>query len=617
MPMIDQDALKTASACRHYAMCKVDYLGTGLCPAVESNFYVSYYPQGRMDIYRALAEKTIPVTEGLLDVADTCTLCGICEKQCYFATELRPLKVMKALKDLVEDHRRRNGEIVRGQPDNLLTELRSIVGTAFATNDLAHLAAYAGDPCPIASLAVPRYVALPRTRDEISQIVKLCRTHGLSYVVRGNGASTMGFALGPGLVVDTNRMRDLVIDRDRWCAVVEPGVSAFELQREANRHGLRVNTAEPAASVCGNLMCSGIFSLMGASYGTCASNCVNAEFVGADGGVFELNQADAPNLFSFKKDIVPMPAVCTRAWVKLHPMTDDEEGVLVPFSGFGEALGLAEELNKRRIGFGIGVLGIEYTSAFMAPTKDLARRLKEVFPEKLEINYLVLVLGDRYAIEAVRKMTANRVIDQGLFRTLMLGSPRLADDRLASLLDNFQSDEPNYDILCRPEARSVIEAALDPSPKTLAGAVPEDMREFFAKTYARPEMTDLVWLNLFRILSSRMGRDRAFVACIVYAPLDKKDLINAMLARFKEVADKHGVKNGYGFVMPLDLGKRALLEYDYYFDPAVPSEVDNIRQALFEIAGYIIETSARVPGVAWIRHLVYQGFCRMEHFLYI
>jgi hypothetical protein len=298
-------------------------------------------------------------------------------------------------------------------------------------------------------------------------------------------------------------------------------------------------------------------------------------------------------------------------------MTDDEEGVLVPFSSFEEALGLAEELNKRQIGFGIGILGTQYTSAFIAPTKALARQLKEVFPEKLEINYLVLVLGDRYAIESVRKMTGNRVIDQGLFRTLLLGSPRLAEDRLSSLFEDFQSDKPNYDILCRPEARPVIEAALDPSPKTLAEAVPEDMKEFYAGLYERPEMSNLVWLNMFRILSSRMGRDRAFVACIVYAPLDKKDLINSMLTTFKEVADKNGVKNSYGFVMPLDLGKRALLEYDYYFDPSVSVEVDNIRKALSEVAGYIMETSARVPGVAWIRHLVFQGFCRMEQFLYI
>jgi hypothetical protein len=184
------------------------------------------------------------------------------------------------------------------------------------------------------------------------------------------------------------------------------------------------------------------------------------------------------------------------------------------------------------------------------------------------------------------------------------------------LFDDRQSDTPAYEILCRPEMRPLVDAALAPSSETLAQAVAEDLREFFVSLYKRPEMTDLVWLNMFRVLSSRMGRDKAFVACIVYVPLDKKDVMAAMQDEFRRIADRHNLKNGFGFVMPLDLGKRALLEYDYYFDPSSRPEVESMRQALFEAAGFIQEWSARVPGVAWIRHLVNQGFCREESLWY-
>ena len=51
-----QDALITAKKCRHYAMCKIDYLGIGVCASGQAKHYVSYYPQGRMDLYAALAE---------------------------------------------------------------------------------------------------------------------------------------------------------------------------------------------------------------------------------------------------------------------------------------------------------------------------------------------------------------------------------------------------------------------------------------------------------------------------------------------------------------------------------------------------------------------------------
>ncbi|MFL7811158.1 MAG: hypothetical protein AB8I80_21140 [Anaerolineae bacterium] len=87
----------TAAQCRHYAMCKIDYLGTGLCPSGPEKGYVAYYPQGRMDIYAAVAQGKLPITEALVDVADTCTLCGICDVQCHFVTGLRPVRVMEAL----------------------------------------------------------------------------------------------------------------------------------------------------------------------------------------------------------------------------------------------------------------------------------------------------------------------------------------------------------------------------------------------------------------------------------------------------------------------------------------------------------------------------------------
>ena len=107
-------------------MCKIDFLGTGLCPAGVEHHYVSYYPQGRMDLYHALANDLIPVTERLVDIADTCTLCGICDKQCHFVTELRPMKVMKALKEYVDTYVKGNNEVVKVEGDEVLMELKSL-----------------------------------------------------------------------------------------------------------------------------------------------------------------------------------------------------------------------------------------------------------------------------------------------------------------------------------------------------------------------------------------------------------------------------------------------------------------------------------------------------------
>ena len=64
---------------------------------------VAYYPQGRMDLCHALAEGRISLTPALVDVARDCDLCGACDLQCHFVTGLRPLAVMKALKEHVEE----------------------------------------------------------------------------------------------------------------------------------------------------------------------------------------------------------------------------------------------------------------------------------------------------------------------------------------------------------------------------------------------------------------------------------------------------------------------------------------------------------------------------------
>src|SRR5512134_3550476 len=109
-------------------MCKIDFLGTGLCPSGPTKHYVSYYPQGRMDICSALARDLVPLTPALIDIADTCTLCGICDKQCHFVTGMRPTIAMSALKDHVAALLKEGRKIEDIGEDAVLTKLRGIVG---------------------------------------------------------------------------------------------------------------------------------------------------------------------------------------------------------------------------------------------------------------------------------------------------------------------------------------------------------------------------------------------------------------------------------------------------------------------------------------------------------
>lgn len=607
------EPLKTAKSCRHYAMCKIDFLGNGVCASGPAKKYVSYYPQGRMDLYAALAEQRIRVTEKAVEIADTCDLCGRCDYQCSFVTGMRPSRVMEALKLHVAAHVEAGGAIEKAVEDPILKRMREIVGDEWATNDRAIAATYADDPCALAEPKMPDYVVMPAAREEIAALLRLCNDKGVTWVVRANGTNVLGFHLCEGVVIDLNRMKEMVFDEKNWSVRIGPGVAAFDLQREAVRRGFRVNVAEPAALVCGSTMCSGILSLFSAAYGTSADNYIDAEFVAANGSYFSLNERDAPNLFAFERTGRKTPGICTGLTVKLHPMTDDEAGVLVPFQTLEAALAFAKECAVRRIGLAIGVLGTEYVSSFIAPTQRLAADAREVLEGRLGIASMVLVLGDRFALQSITAM-GHPVIDQRLFTAISLGLPSLGSAPWLDLISGFSVDEP-FSYLKTPGFTDLVETALGSSPSRLVQALDPELRPFFEKVYGRPEMTNLVWLNMFRITSTRIGREKHFFPLLMYLPLEYP-LISELCAGFKQIAEYHGLKNELGFITPVDGGKRCIFEYDYYLDQNDRGEIEGMRRATVEAGALIEDVTARTGTIRWLRYLLYQGFCRQENLLY-
>ncbi|WP_406134948.1 FAD-binding and (Fe-S)-binding domain-containing protein [Streptomyces sp. NBC_01089] len=87
----------------------------------------------------------------------------------------------------------------------------------------------------------PRAVVFPHDADEIAAVLAVCREQRVPLTMRGAGTSIAGNAVGPGVVIDTSRHlnRVLEIDPDAGTALVEPGVIQSGLQRAAAPHGLR------------------------------------------------------------------------------------------------------------------------------------------------------------------------------------------------------------------------------------------------------------------------------------------------------------------------------------------------------------------------------------------
>ncbi len=609
------EALKIAKNCRHYAMCKIDFLGKGVCASGLEKHYVSFYPEGRMDLYAAIVENSIPVTEKCIEIADSCNLCGKCDYQCYFVNEMRPSKVMRALKDHIGAYLKNGGEIYPTQDDRILIELKRIVGDFWASNDLAVRIAYHHDLCPHVAFKMPEYVVMPNSKEEIASIIKLLNTFEIQYIVRGNGASSHGLVFSEGVILDLNRMKTINFDEKNWLVKVGPGVASFDLQSEAKKRGYRVHTAEPAALVCANIMTSGLLSTFSTTYGISADNYINAEFIARDGSFFSLNDMTAPNLFSFQNSLSEQKAVaiCVSVSMKLHPVTNDEAGVLVPFVSLENALEFARECAIRHIGIAIGILGSEFVSSFIAPTKKLAAEAKDVLTQELGMPYLVLIIGDKYALRSVREM-GYPAINQKLFKTLSYGLAKLKYAKWIELLRELSDDEP-FSYLRLTQFDDLAQTAIAPSPSQLTQDIDSDLRAFFEELYDKPEMTDLVWLNTFRIHSSRYCREKPPVALVLYLPIDTS-LIAEIQGDLKDIAEKHHLKGEFGFITPIDSGKRCVWEYDYYFDHNDADEISRIQIATHEAGALLDSYSEKTGTIRQVRYVVNRGCCRKENLLY-
>ena len=608
------EILKTAKNCRHYAMCKIDFLGSGVCSSGLKKHFVSFYPQGRMILYEALAENKISVTEKCIEIADSCDLCGKCDYQCYFVNEMRPTKVMEALKNHVETYIKNGGKIKPAKEDAILTEIRKIVGNDWVTNDEGITVTYSHDNSAISEPKMPDYVVMPNTKEEIASLVKLCRKNNIPYTMRGNGQNLLGFAVHEGVIIDLNRMKTIEFDEKNWLVKVEPGVAAFELQKQAQKRGYRINASEPAALVCANIMCSGIMSTFSTTYGINADNFIDAEFVDNDGSFFSLNDTSSPNLYSYKNlQHKNSPGICVSANIKLHPVTDDESGILVPFQTLDNALDFIKDCAVRHIGLALGVVGPEYISTFLASTKNLATEIKDVFINKLDIPYLVVVIGDKFAIRTISEM-GFPFFDQRMFKALYLGLPALKSAQWLSLVKELSDDEP-YSYLRIKSFAELLETALAPSPALYSKEIDPELRPFFEKLFSRPEITDLVWLNMYRVMSTRLGRKKPFLPVLIYLPIDN-DLINELNNKFRLIAEKHQIDNDFGFITPIDNGKRCIFEYDYFYDYNDPDEIRRIRLAATEANSLVDEYSVETGTVKGHPYVLYQGFCRKENLLY-
>jgi FAD/FMN-containing dehydrogenase/Fe-S oxidoreductase len=143
----------------------------------------------------------------------------------------------------------------------------------------------------------PAGVVLPRSREDLITTVKICAALGSPLTLRGGGTSQAGQAIGAGLVVDTSKYLNRILElnvEERW-ARVEPGIVLDELNAQLKQHNLRfapdISTASRAT--IGGMIANNSSGARSVLYGKTIDHVLELDVVLSDGTVTRLGPLDS------------------------------------------------------------------------------------------------------------------------------------------------------------------------------------------------------------------------------------------------------------------------------------------------------------------------------------
>ena len=146
----------------------------------------------------------------------------------------------------------------------------------------------------------PLGVVVARNRDDIITTVRLCHEFRCPLTLRGGGTSQAGQAVGGGVILDTSKHvnRLLDVDVERRTARVEPGIVLDELNSRLKPHNLRfapdISTASRAT--LGGMMANNSAGARSVLYGITLHHVLEQQVVFADGSVAHLKDLTPPEL---------------------------------------------------------------------------------------------------------------------------------------------------------------------------------------------------------------------------------------------------------------------------------------------------------------------------------
>lgn len=139
----------------------------------------------------------------------------------------------------------------------------------------------------------PLGVVFPRTADDLSACVSLAAEYHTPVIARGAGSGLGGQAIGAGIILDTSRYLNhiLEINSQERTVTVEPGLGLFALNRAAATHDLTFGP-DPASAdraAVGGCVANNAAGAHSVIYGMTIDHVISADVVLGDGATAHLS----------------------------------------------------------------------------------------------------------------------------------------------------------------------------------------------------------------------------------------------------------------------------------------------------------------------------------------
>ena len=163
-------------------------------------------------------------------------------------------------------------------------------GTVVTDPDI--LGSYRQDRAADPSAGTPLAVVRPARTQEVQAVMRWATTHRIAVVPRGAGTGLSGgaTALDGGLVLSTERMRDIAVDPVTRTAVTQPGLFNAEVKKAVAEHGLWYPPDPSSYEICsiGGNIATNAGGLCCVKYGVTTDYVLGLQVVLADGTAVRL-----------------------------------------------------------------------------------------------------------------------------------------------------------------------------------------------------------------------------------------------------------------------------------------------------------------------------------------